>query len=49
MKFVTVLIFFMFTACTYSVTMAHTEGRANDVIDEVSTPTATVTATTPTL
>lgn len=30
------------TACTYNVTMAHTEGSATDLIDETSENTPTV-------
>lgn len=32
-------------ACTYNVTMAHTEGAATDLIDETNENTPTVTAT----
>lgn len=29
-----VFIIFLFTSCTYSITMVHTEGSASDVVDE---------------
>lgn len=32
------------TSCTYNISMAHTQGRANDVIDDNQTPTSTMTA-----
>lgn len=35
------------TACTYNISLAHTEGTASDVIDDISTPTANTTATIP--
>lgn len=28
---------FLFTGCTYSITMVHTEGVAEDVVDETAT------------
>lgn len=35
------------TACTYSITMVHTQGEATDVVDETAsnTPTTSVTPT----
>jgi hypothetical protein len=33
------------TACTYSISMAHTEGVATDTIDDTQTATPTTTAT----
>lgn len=34
------LVFLMvLEACTYSITMVHTEGQASDVVDETSTNT----------
>jgi len=35
----------LLSACTYSITMAHTQGKAKDVIDETVTPSTTVTPT----
>jgi hypothetical protein len=32
-------------ACTYNISMVHTEGTASDVIDETNANTPTVTAT----
>lgn len=32
-------------ACTYSVSLVHTEGEASDVIDQEQTPTADVSPT----
>lgn len=39
--FMTLAIFA--TACTYNISMAHTQGTATDVIDDNATPTATAT------
>ena len=33
------------SACTYTITMVHTEGSAEDVVDETSTNTPTVSTT----
>lgn len=35
----------MLTACTYNVSMVHTEGQASDVIDETSTNAPNVAPT----
>lgn len=35
----------MCTACTYSITMVHTEGTATDVVDETATNTPNVSPT----
>lgn len=32
----------LLTACTYSITMVHTEGTAEDVVDETSTNTPNI-------
>ena len=42
MKLFIVSILFLLTGCTYSVTMAHTEGQANDVVDETQSTSAKV-------
>lgn len=42
--FIIGLVWFVASSCTYSVTLAHTEGTATDLIDEVSTNTPTITA-----
>ena len=34
----------LLSACSYSVTLAHTDGQASDIIDEQQTPTSEVTA-----
>lgn len=34
-------------SCTYSISMAHTEGTASDVIDEQQSPSAQLTAAIP--
>lgn len=36
---------FMLTACTYSITMIHTEGTATDVVDETQSTSAKVDPT----
>lgn len=38
----TIPILFIASACTYSITMVHTEGTASDVVDEQQTPSTTV-------
>jgi len=35
------------TACTYSITMVHTEGEASDVVDETATNTPTTKVSIP--
>lgn len=35
----------MFQACTYNISMAHTEGTATDTIDDTSTNTPNVSPT----
>lgn len=39
-------VFFLaiLSACTYSITMVHTEGSASDVVDETQTSTPEVNA-----
>lgn len=36
------IIFCLFSACTYSINMVHTEGTASDVVDEQQAPSTTV-------
>lgn len=38
------LMFYALTSCSYNVTLAHTEGTATDLIDEVSTNTPTLSS-----
>lgn len=45
---ISLLIGSMLTACTYSITMVHTEGTATDVVDETATNTPS-TSVTPTV
>lgn len=43
--FMCLLVIFLcmiFKSCTYNVSMAHTEGKAVDVIDETSSTTPTI-------
>lgn len=44
---ISLLLGSMLTACTYSITMVHTQGEATDVVDETAsnTPTTSVTPT----
>jgi hypothetical protein len=35
------------TACTYSITMVHTEGEAQDVVDETATNTPSTSVSVP--
>lgn len=37
MKKLLLLVPLFFMSCTYSINLVHTEGRANDVIDETNT------------
>jgi len=37
-----VFIPFLLCACTYSITMVHTEGTADDIVDESSTPSTSI-------
>lgn len=47
MKKFALLSCLILNSCTYSITMVHTEGQANDIVDEQQTPTADVKATIP--
>jgi hypothetical protein len=42
---IAILALIALTSCTYTISMAHTEGTASDTIDDTSTPTADVDAT----
>jgi uncharacterized protein YcfL len=44
MKIPVILISFLLTGCSYNISMAHTEGRADDVIDETMSPTTRISA-----
>jgi len=49
-NFVLISIFYLIlatttTACTYNVSMAHTQGRADDVIDDTASNTPNVSPT----
>lgn len=46
-RILTLAMLLCMTACTYNITMAHTEGTASDLIDDSDTPTANVTANVP--
>lgn len=37
----------LLTACTYSITMVHTEGTASDVVDETATNTPSTSVSVP--
>ena len=48
--FITALIFtvaWMMCGCTFTINLVHTMGKADDVIDETSTPTAHTEVTVP--
>ena len=45
MKYLIILCFFSLSSCTYNISMAHTEGTANDVIDDTATNTPDVSPT----
>jgi uncharacterized lipoprotein len=44
---ISLLMAAILAGCTYSITMVHTEGQANDVVDETATnsPSTSVTPT----
>ena len=44
-KYVIIPFIFILHACTYSITMVHTEGTASDVVDETATNTPNVSPT----
>ena len=37
--FICIILLFAVTACTYSINMVHTQGQADDVVDETDTIT----------
>ena len=39
------IFFYLFTGCTYSINMVHTEGYADDVVDETQKADADVSPT----
>ncbi len=41
------IVAILMTSCTYSISMAHTEGLASDVIDETSTITPQTSISVP--
>lgn len=41
--FIAVFLSVLFVGCTYNVSMAHTTGHANDVIDDVQSNTPDIT------
>lgn len=43
----TLLLVFLMTGCTYSITMVHTEGQATDVVDETATNTPSTSVSIP--
>ncbi len=45
MKLIMISCFFMLTACTYSISLVHTEGTAQDVIDTQQDAKADVSPT----
>lgn len=49
LKLLTLSMLVCMTACTYNVSMAHTEGTAEDVIDDTAsnTPNVSPTVTVP--
>jgi len=44
---IVIVIMTLLTACTYSITMVHTEGMASDVVDETATNTPSTSITVP--
>jgi hypothetical protein len=51
MRLISVMFACLLTACTYNISMAHTEGTATDTIDDTASnqPTVSPTISIPTL
>lgn len=49
LKLISLIVLFSLTACTYSINLIHSEGTADDVIDETASnaPTVSPTLTVP--
>lgn len=45
MKYALISIIVLFSSCTYSITMVHTEGAASDIVDEQQTPSTSINPT----
>jgi hypothetical protein len=45
--FIGLFLTMFLTACTYSITMVHTEGEAADVVDETTSNTPSTSITIP--
>ena len=46
-KLIVLIIIHCLAACTYSITMVHTQGQASDVVDETATNTPTTSVSVP--
>lgn len=44
-KLIPLTLCVLISGCTYSINLIHTEGRAEDLVDEVSTPTSNISPT----
>ncbi len=44
-KLICVTLCVLITSCTYSINLIHTQGSATDLVDEVSTPTSSISPT----
>lgn len=47
MKYILFALIPILNACTYSITMVHTEGTATDVVDETATNTPSTSVSVP--
>lgn len=49
MKYILISMMFLLSGCTYNISMAHTSGMAEDVIDDTAsnTPNVSPTVTVP--
>lgn len=47
MRYLAILALVAMSSCTYTISMAHTEGTATDTIDDTSSAKADVSATIP--
>lgn len=47
MKKLLMMLGILLTGCSYSITMVHTEGQAEDVVDETATVTPSTSVSVP--
>ncbi len=47
MKYALIFLLAILSSCTYSITMVHTEGEAQDIVDETATNTPSTSISLP--